>query len=101
MDWIVRQKRIFLHFMSTGASWLNPVERFCGTLTEKHLQRGVFQAVQDVELSLTYFIRTNSENTQPLVQTKTADEILKKDRARQESAGRCTCNINVSSLCLG
>ena len=84
IDWIQRQKRIFLHFTPTSASWLNLVERFFGTLTEKQLRRGVFHSVQELERSLKDYIRTYNENPRPLVWTKTADQILKKvERARQ------------------
>ena len=84
MDWIERQKRIFLHFTPTSASWLNLVERFFGTLTEKQLRRGVFHSVQDLERRLKDYIQTYNETPRPLVWTKTAEEILRKvARARQ------------------
>lgn len=87
MEWIERQKRIFLHFTPTSASWLNLVERFFGTLTQKQLRRGVFHSVQDLERSLKDYIKTYNENPRPLVWTKTADQILKKvERARQALA---------------
>ena len=41
-EWIERQKRVFLHFTPTSASWLNLVERFFSTLTRKRIRRGVF-----------------------------------------------------------
>ena len=87
MDWIERQKRIFLHFTPTSASWLNLVERFFSTLTEKQLRCGVFHSVQDLERRLEDYIKTYNENPRPLVWTKTADEILRKvGRARQALA---------------
>ena len=84
MDGIERQKRIFLHFTPTSASWLNLVERFFGTLTEKQLRRRVFHSVQDLERRLKDYIKTYNETPRPLVWTKTAEEILRKvARARQ------------------
>ena len=39
LGWIERQKRIFLHFIPTSASWVNLVERFFATLTQKQIRR--------------------------------------------------------------
>ena len=65
MEWIERQKRVFLHFTPTSASWLNLVERFFSTVTRKH------------------YIETYNEDPKPLVWTKPAAQILKKvERAR-------------------
>ena len=41
MEWIERQKRVFLHFTPTSASWLNLVERFFSTVTRKQIRRHV------------------------------------------------------------
>ncbi len=87
MEWIERQKRIFLHFTPTSASWLNLVERFFCTLTRKRIRRGVFHSVSDLERCLRDYIETYNENPRPLVWTKSADKILEKvHRARQALA---------------
>jgi transposase len=36
--WLERPKRVHLHFVPTGASWLNMVERLFRELTEKQLR---------------------------------------------------------------
>lgn len=91
MDWIERQERVFLHFTPTSASWLNLVERFFSTLTQKQIRRGVFHSVEDLEQSLKDYIRTYNEDPKPLVWTKSASEILKKvERARQALASVST-----------
>ena len=91
MAWVERQKRVFLHFTPTSASWLNLVERFFRTLTEKQIRRGVFYSVQDLERCLKEYIETYNENPRPLVWTKSAGEILKKvGRARQALAAVST-----------
>ena len=87
MEWIERQKRVFLHFTPTSASWLNLVERFFSTLTQKRIRRGVFHSVNHLETCLMDYIETYNQNPKPLVWTKSAGEILKKvDRARQALA---------------
>ena len=49
---IARQGRIFLHFTPTSTSWLNLVERFFSTLTQKRIRRGVFTSVAHLERCL-------------------------------------------------
>ncbi len=84
MEWIERKKRIFLHFIPTSSSWLNLVERFFSTLTEKQLRRGVFTSVADLEQCIDNYIKTYNENPRPLVWTKSVDEILRKvERAKK------------------
>ena len=46
--------------------WLNLVERFFSTLTQKQIHRGVFHSVKDLEQCL----ETYNENPRPLVWTK-------------------------------
>ena len=40
--WAERTKRVRFHFVPTSSSWLNLVERFFSTLTQKRIRRGVF-----------------------------------------------------------
>ena len=49
LGWIERQKRIFLHFTPTSASWVNLVQRFFQTLTQKQIRRGVFTSLPHLE----------------------------------------------------
>lgn len=65
MEWIERQKRVFLHFTPTGASWLNLVERFFSTLTEKQIRRGVFHSVNQLEQYLKDYIETYNQDPRP------------------------------------
>ena len=87
MEWIERRQRVFLHFTPTSASWLNLVERFFSTLTQKQIRRGVFHSVDHLEKCLKDYIETYNENPKPLVWTKSAGEILKKvERAKKTLA---------------
>ena len=84
LRWIERGKRILLHFIPTSSSWLNMVERFFRTLTDRQIRRGVFTSVKELEARLAEYIDTYNENPQPFVWTKSAKQILEKvDRARQ------------------
>ena len=40
--WAEGTKRVHFHFIPTSSSWLNLVERFFSTLTQKRIRRGVF-----------------------------------------------------------
>lgn len=87
LEWIERKKRIFLHFAPTSASWLNLVERFFCSLTQKQLRRGVFCSVAQLEQCIKDYIATCNENPRPLVWTKSVGEILDKvGRAKQALA---------------
>lgn len=81
--WLKRNKRVHLHFIPTSSSWLNLVERFFGSLTEKQLRRGVFTSVRELEETIMQFIATHNEKNKPFIWTKSAEEILAKvERAR-------------------
>ena len=54
LRWIERGKRIFLHFVPTSSSWLNMVERFFRTLTDRQIRRGVFTSVKELEVSFAF-----------------------------------------------
>ena len=84
LEWIEKKKRIFLHFIPTSSSWLNLVERFFGSLTDKRLRRGVFTSVKELEVALKDFISKHNENPKPFVWTKSTEDILEKvGRARE------------------
>ena len=78
LTWIERRKRIFLHFIPTGTSWANLVERFFAMLTQKRIRRGVFTSVPGLEKCLREYLDSCNENPRPLVWTKTVDEIMEK-----------------------
>jgi transposase len=59
--WFARRPRFHVHFTPTSASWLNQVERWFATLTEKYIRQ---------------YLDINNSNPKPFVWPKTADEIL-------------------------
>jgi len=72
----VRHPRYHVHFTPTGASWINLVERWFATLTDKQLRRGVHRSTRELEAAIARYIEVTNEQPQPFVWTKTADEIL-------------------------
>jgi transposase len=79
--WLAKRPRFILHFTPTSASWMNLVERFFATLTEKQIRRGTFRSTRQLEASIKNYLRLYNEDPRPFVWHKTADEIL-------ESVGR-------------
>jgi transposase len=39
-NWLARHSRFHVHFTPTSASWLNQVERWFATLSQKYIRRG-------------------------------------------------------------
>ena len=74
--WLVRHPRYHWHFTPTGSSWINLVERWFATLTERQLRRGVHRSTQELEAALRRYVETYNQEPKPFVWTKTADQIL-------------------------
>ena len=68
--------RFHLHFTPTSASWLNLVERWFATLTEKQLRRGAHLSTRELEDAIRHYLQLNNRQPKPFVWTKTADQIL-------------------------
>ena len=47
--WLARHPRFQLHFVPTGSSWLNLVERWFSELTTKKIKRGSHRSVPELE----------------------------------------------------
>ena len=74
--WQLRHPRFYFHFLPTGASWLNLVERLFAELTNKWLRRSAHRSVAELESALNAWLATGNENPRPFIWTKTADQIL-------------------------
>jgi transposase len=79
--WLAAHPRFHVHFIPTGSSWLNMVERWFGELTTKLLQRGVHKSVQALEADIRNWIKLWNQDPRPYVWTKTADDILESLQA--------------------
>ena len=74
--WLAKRTRFHLHFTPTSASWINLVERWFATLTEKQIRRGVHRNVGQLEAAIKQYLSITNASPKPFVWTKTADEIL-------------------------
>ena len=61
----------------TSSSWLNLVERWFATLTDRCIRRGVHRSTRELEAAIKEYLAVNNEEPKPLVWTKTADAILR------------------------
>lgn len=74
--WFARHPRFHVHFTPTSASWLNLVERWFATLTQKQIRRGTHRSTQQLEKAIRSYLDMSNEDPKPFVWSKTADEIL-------------------------
>jgi transposase len=74
--WLAAHPRVHVHFIPTGSSWINQVERWFAYLTNQLLRRSAHRSVQDLETDLNKWIQTWNTNPRPFVWTKSAEEIL-------------------------
>jgi hypothetical protein len=80
---LARHPRFQIHFTSTGASWLNMVERFFRDLTEHRLCRGVFRDVEELITAIDEYVDRHNEDPKPFIWTAKACDIPEKvKRAR-------------------
>jgi len=75
-NWFVRHPRFQAHFTPTSASWLNQVERWFATLTQKQIRRGTHRSTQQLEQAIRDYLATYNADPKPFVWSKTADEIF-------------------------
>ena len=74
--WFIRHPRFHVHFTPTSASWLNQVERWFATLTQKQIRRGTHRSTQQLERAIRQYLDIYNENPKPFVWSKSADDIL-------------------------
>jgi len=75
-NWLAKRPRFHVHFTPTSASWINLVERWFATLTDKQIRRGAHRSVRELEAAIKTYLAITNETAKPFVWTKTADEIL-------------------------
>lgn len=74
--WLARKPRFHVHFTPTSASWLNQVERWFATLTERQIRRGTQRSTVELENAIREYLDLNNRDPKPFQWTKTADQIL-------------------------
>ena len=78
--WLAKHPRFQLHFIPTSSSWLNLVERFFAEITSKRIRRGTFTSVAELEEAIDDYLLRHNAIAKPFVWTKTAADILAKER---------------------
>jgi transposase len=74
--WLAAHPRFVLHFVPTGASWLNLVERWFAELTRRKLRRGAHRSVRQLNADIRDWIEHWNADPRPFAWTKSADQIL-------------------------
>ena len=75
-SWFARHPRFHVHFTPTSASWINQVERWFATLTEKQIRRGTHRSTRQLEQAIRSYLDTYNADPRPFVWSKSADDIL-------------------------
>lgn len=74
--WFARHPRFQIHFTPTSASWLNQVERWFATLTEKQIRRGTHRSTRQLEEAIRHYLDIYNAEPQPFTWIKSADDIM-------------------------
>lgn len=75
-NWFARHPRFQVHFTPTSASWINQVERWFATLTEKQIRRGTHRSTLQLEQAIRSYLTTYNADPKPFAWAKSADDIL-------------------------
>ena len=74
--WLARHPRFHVHFTPTSASWLNQVERWFATLTQRCIRRGTHRSTRQLEHAIKQYLDVHNVKPKPFVWSKTAEDIL-------------------------
>jgi transposase len=74
--WFARHPRFHVHFTPTSASWLNQVERWFSTLTQRYIRRSTHRSTRQLEEAIAHYVKLNNDNPKPFVWSKSAEDIL-------------------------
>jgi transposase len=74
--WFARHPRFHVHFTPPSASWLNQVERWFATLTQKQIRRGTHRSTRQLEKAIRTYLDIYNEDPKPFVWVKSADDIF-------------------------
>lgn len=78
--WLAGHKgRVVFHFTPTGASWLNQIEIWNGTIT-RQVRRGTYTSVKVLSTDIEAFVTNWNTYCKPVAWKVTGDEIIEKVR---------------------
>ena len=55
-NWLAKRPRFHVHFTPTSASWINMVERWFATLTDKQIRRSSHRSVRELESAIKSYL---------------------------------------------
>jgi transposase len=90
--WLLKHKRVQMHFTPTSSSWLNLVERFFGEITRDCVRDGSFTSVKELERAMRDYIDARNENPKPIRWRADGEEILRKINAARKQLGKPVLN---------
>ena len=94
--WLAKHPRFHVHFIPTSSSWLNLVERFFAEITGKRIRRGIFKSVAELETAIADYLDRHNAQAKPYRWTKSAADILAKERRALEKMEEINPGYEVS-----
>jgi transposase len=76
--WLIRHPRWTFHFTPISCSWANAVETFFGSLTRRHLQRGAFHSLVDLQTAINRYLGEHNRKPKPFLWTADPDRIIER-----------------------
>src|SRR3712207_1576984 len=76
LAWLSRHPCFVFHFTPTSCSWLNAVETFFATLTNRRLRRGAFRSIVDLQAAIHRYFAEHNSQPKPFVWTADPDRVL-------------------------
>lgn len=64
-SWLAKRPRFHVHFTPTSASWINMVELWFATLTEKQIRRGTHRSVLQLEAAIKAYLEITNQSPHP------------------------------------
>jgi hypothetical protein len=80
--------RFVLHFIPTGSSWLNLIERWFAELSQKTVRRGVFHSMDELQRAVADFLAAWNAVPAPFVWTASVEAILEKSPSPANGSNR-------------
>jgi len=77
-SWLATRPRYQVHYTPTYSSWLNQVEIWFNTITQRAIRRGTFRSVRQLIEKIDLFVSNYNQHSTPFAWTATADSILEK-----------------------
>ncbi|MDP1615662.1 MAG: IS630 family transposase [Methylococcales bacterium] len=82
--WLSRHPRLHVHFIPTGSSWMNLVERFFADLTADVVREGSFTHVRQLVTDIEMYLAQRNASPKPYRWKAKGEEILDKIRRAKQ-----------------